>query len=88
MEHLYNPMESEMKDLADQVREHYPFHPEFAFQYFCLTYPTYPNIVSATMVSLLWNYMDFEQMMKTGMKFTRPMERHDLQLFRSPFLLN
>jgi len=85
MEQPPNPMDSEMRELADQVREHYPLHPEYAFAYFRLTYP---NIVSATMVSLVWSYIEFEQMMKTGLKFTRPLAKEDLQLFRSPFLLN
>jgi len=80
-----NPMESEMKALAEPVREHFPFHPELAMQYFSLSYP---NIVSATMVSLIWSYLEFEQMMKTGIKFTRPMEKQDFQLFRSPFINN
>ena len=80
-----NPMESEMKDLADQVREHYPFHPESAFNYFRLSYP---EIVSATMVSLVWSYREFETMMRTGTKFTRPMEKQDITWFRSPFILN
>ena len=85
MEHYNNPMESEMKELADQVREHYPFHPESAFNYFRLSYP---EVVSATMVSLVWSFMEFEQMMKTGMKHTRPLEKQDIQLFRSPFFKN
>lgn len=85
MEHPLNPMESEMKELADQVREHYPFHPELAMQYFRLSYP---NVVSATMVSMVWNYMEFEQMMRTGLKFTRPMELHDIYLLKSPFFKN
>ena len=80
-----NPMESEMRELAEPVREHFPFHPELAMQYFRLSYP---SIVSATMVSLIWSYLEFEQMMKTGVKFTRPMERQDLQMFRSPFIRN
>ncbi len=85
MEHSRHSEEAEMRELADQVREHYPFHPELAMQYFRLSYP---NVVSATMVSLVWSYMEFEQMMRTGMKFTRPMENQDLQLFRSPFFKN
>ena len=85
MERSNNPMDSEMKELADQVREHYPFHPESAFNYFRLSYP---EIVSATMVSLVWGYMEFETMMRTGTKFTRPMDKQDIMLFRSPFIKN
>jgi len=85
MEHRNNPMESEIKELAEPVREHYPYHPESAFNYFRLTYP---SIVSATIVSLVWGYLELEDMMRTGMKFTRPMDKQDLQLFRSPFLMN
>ena len=85
MEHQNNPLESEIKELAEPVREHYPWHPESAFSYFRLKYP---DIVSATMVSIVWNYFEFEQMMKTGTKNTRPMTRDDLQLFKSPVLLN
>ena len=85
MEQNNNPLDSEIKELAEEVREHYPWHPESAFSYFRLKYP---DIVSATMVGIIWNYFEFEQMMKTGMKLTRPMEKHDLQIFKSPFLLN
>ena len=85
MEFHNSPIESEMRELADQVREHYPFHPESAFNYFRISYP---DVVSATMVSLVWSYMEFEMMMKTGTEFTRPMERQDLQLLKSPFIKN
>lgn len=85
MEMYNNPIEAEMKELADQVREHYPMHPEQAFAHFR---NSYPEIVSVTMVSLVWSYFEIEQMMRTGIKFTRPLERQDIQLFRSPFTKN
>ena len=85
MEFSDRPLEIEIQELADQVREHYPLHPELAFRYFCLSYP---DIVSATMVSLVWSYIEVEHMMDAGVKYTRPLEVQDIQLFKSPFINN
>ena len=75
----------ELKSLADQVREFYPLKPELAFNFFRISYP---EIVSATMVSIVWGYMEYEAMMQTGLKFTRPMRKRDIGIFNNPFLLN
>ena len=80
-----SPIKSEMKELADQVREHYPFHPKLAMQYFSLSYPT---VIAATVVNLVWDYLEVETMMKAGIKFTRPIEKDDFLLLKSPFVLN
>ena len=80
-----NMMEQEMKALADQVREYFPSQPESAFSHF---HTSYPKVVAVTLVSLAWNYMEFEAMMRPGLKFTRPIERSDIDLFNSPFIKN
>jgi len=78
-----------MKELAEQVKEYYPTHPELAFRYFS---SSYPEVISATIVSMVWSYIEVEArhhlMMKTGMKYTRPMERKDISIFRNPFAMN
>ena len=78
MDDSFKAINQEVKELADQVREHYPTHPESAFEFFRST--GYPAIVSATLVSVIWGYMEYEQMMKTGMNMTRPILPDDLNI--------
>ena len=83
--HGENPLDNEVRELADEVREHYPRHPEQAFAHFR---NKYPDIVSATMVSIIWSYMEYEQMLRTGLKNTREFTQRDLSLFSSPHYMN
>lgn len=80
-----SPLDNEVRELADQVREHYPRHPEQAFAHFRISYP---DIVSATMVSIIWSFMEYEEMLRTGLKNTRVFGKSDLSLFSSPHYLN
>ena len=81
MDDSFKSLNQELKALADQVREYYPTHPESAFTTFRSTYPA---VVSATLVSLGWGYMEYELMMKTGMSMTRPMQPEDLITIMHP----
>jgi hypothetical protein len=79
-------MKSEMKELADQVREYFPFHPRSALKYFRLSYP---HVIAATIVSMVWSYLELEMMERAGLfKFTRPMELNDLQILQDSHSLN
>ena len=84
MDDRFKAINDEVKELADQVREHYPIHPEYAFSHFRST--GYPAVVSATLVSIVWAYMEYELMMTTGIKMTRPMKPEDLNIH--PHILN
>ena len=86
MDDSFQRINQEVKELADQVREHYPTHPESAFEFFRST--GYPAVVSATLVSVIWGYMEYEQMMKTGMNMTRPMKLDDLVTIMHPHNMN
>ena len=79
MEDNLKSVNDEVKELADQVREHYPRHPESAFSFFRST--GYPAIVSATLVSVVWGYMEYEMMKKKGMSMTRPISKEDMNIY-------
>ena len=81
----FDRLDAELRDLTDQVRGYYPNRPEDAFAHFRLSYP---DIVSATMVQIVWGYLEYEKMMVTGMNMTRPMEKRDLTILQSPFIMN
>ena len=86
MDDRFNAINDEVKELADQVREHYPTHPEYAFSHFRST--GYPAVVSATLVSVIWSYMEYELMMTTGMNQTRPIKLDDLTTIMHPHNMN
>jgi len=81
----YNSMNNEMQELAEQVREHYPNHPERAFNVYC---KSYPSVVAASMVQIVWSFMEYQIMVRTGLHFTRPLQKHELSILNNPYLLN
>ena len=81
----FDRLDAELRDLTDQVRGYYPNPHEDAYAHFRLSYP---DIVSATMVQIVWGYLEYEKMMVTGMNMTRPMTKRDLTIFQSPFIMN
>jgi len=82
---LPEDMNIQMRELANQVIEFFPSHPESAFKYFR---ELYPDIVAGTIVNMVWGFIEYDFHSRLGIAYTRPLRRRDLMILNDPNLRN
>ncbi len=66
---LYYNMQDfdEMANLADKVKQFFPTEPDLALEYF---QRTYSRLIALLIVSMTWNYLEAEKMVREGIRPT------------------
>ena len=81
----FEKLDNQIADLASQVEEYFPKNPDEAYKHFS---HMFPEIVAGTMVSLVWGFLEWRLSQKYGFIETRPIQRSDISIFTSPYILN